>query len=63
MSTYVVGDIQGCFQELMALLSEAQFVAGADHLWIAGDLINRGPDNLETINYIRQLPNCRMVLG
>jgi len=63
MSTYVVGDIQGCFQELTALLSEVNFAPGADHLWIAGDLINRGPDNLETINFIRQLPNCRMVLG
>ncbi len=63
MSTYVVGDIQGCYQEFQSLLDEIGFVPATDHLWIAGDLINRGPDNLETVNFIRQLPNCRIVLG
>ena len=63
MSTFVVGDIQGCYQELNDLLDKISFDTASDQLWVAGDLINRGPDNLKTINLLRQLPNTRIVLG
>ena len=42
MATYVVGDIQGCFDALQRLLAEANFDPERDCLWCCGDLINRG---------------------
>jgi bis(5'-nucleosyl)-tetraphosphatase (symmetrical) len=63
VSTYVVGDIQGCYQELVALLDAVNFDASEDHLWVAGDMINRGPDNLATIELLRQIPNIQIILG
>lgn len=44
MSTYAVGDIQGCHDELQRLLDHIQFNPAEDKLWLVGDLVNRGPD-------------------
>jgi bis(5'-nucleosyl)-tetraphosphatase (symmetrical) len=63
MSTYVIGDVQGCYDELQTLLASLAFNAQHDAVWFVGDLINRGPKNLETIEFIRDLPNTRVVLG
>jgi len=63
MSVYAVGDIQGCYKTLRALLQQIQFQPAKDTLWCAGDLINRGPDNVDTLNYLMSLPNLRIVLG
>jgi bis(5'-nucleosyl)-tetraphosphatase (symmetrical) len=63
MSSYVIGDVQGCYDELCALLAKINFNAQSDTWYFLGDLINRGPKNLETINLIRTLPNCNTVLG
>lgn len=58
-----MGDIQGCYKELIALLESVDFDRSVDHLWVTGDMINRGPNNIETINFLRQLPNAQIVLG
>ncbi|MCL4163561.1 UNVERIFIED_CONTAM: hypothetical protein GTU68_006202 [Idotea baltica] len=64
MSTYVVGDIQGCLQSFKQLLTLIRFDSTKDHLWLAGDLINRGPESLETLRFIRQLgDSVKCVLG
>jgi len=63
MSTYAIGDVQGCYAELMALLNEVNFNPQEDQLWLAGDLINRGPDNLKTVKYLMSLDNIICVLG
>lgn len=63
MSTYVVGDIQGCLDELQDLLEKVKFSRSNDELIVAGDLINRGPRNLDTIKFLQDLPNLRCVLG
>ena len=63
MSTYAIGDIQGCYRTLIALLDSIQF-SDDDQLWIAGDLVNRGPDSLEVLRFIKSLESrARVVLG
>ncbi len=51
MATYAIGDIQGCFDELQSLLEVIAF-SETDQLWLAGDLVNRGPKSLETIRFL-----------
>ena len=63
MSTYVIGDVQGCFDELETLLGQISFNPQRDTLVFVGDLVNRGPKSLETLAYIYNLPNKIVVLG
>ncbi|MDA0272756.1 MAG: symmetrical bis(5'-nucleosyl)-tetraphosphatase [Proteobacteria bacterium] len=63
MSTYVFGDVQGCFDELQNLLDRVGYQSGQDHLWFAGDLINRGPRNVEVMDLVMSEPNVKCVLG
>ncbi|EKE01081.1 MAG: Bis(5'-nucleosyl)-tetraphosphatase (Symmetrical) [uncultured bacterium] len=63
MATYCIGDIQGCFDELEALLRIINYDCKNDHLWFVGDLVNRGPKSLEVLRFIKQLPNAKVVLG
>lgn len=55
MSVYAIGDIQGCFQELLDLLNEINFDQTSDQLWFTGDLVNRGPQSLETLRFVKAL--------
>lgn len=64
MATYAIGDIQGCFLELTQLLKTIAFDESRDTLWFCGDLVNRGPQSLETLRFIRNLnPKHIVVLG
>jgi bis(5'-nucleosyl)-tetraphosphatase (symmetrical) len=64
MSTYAIGDIQGCFDPLQKLLDLIQFDPANDTLWYTGDLVNRGPKSLETLRFIKNLGSKhRTVLG
>jgi len=64
MATYAIGDIQGCFDELRALLSQIHFNSDRDQLLFCGDLVNRGPKSLETLRFIKALEgNAISVLG
>lgn len=64
MSTYIVGDIQGCYDELIALLDLAHFNKNNDELWVTGDLVARGPKSLETLRFIKGLgDSAKIILG
>lgn len=52
---YAVGDLQGCLEPFKELLADTPFDATRDQLWIAGDLVNRGPESLETLRYVKAL--------
>jgi bis(5'-nucleosyl)-tetraphosphatase (symmetrical) len=55
MATLAVGDVQGCYDELLALLELARFDPRRDSLWLVGDLVNRGPQSLEVLRFVRDL--------
>lgn len=64
MATYAIGDIQGCLEPLKALLKKFDFNREKDRLWIAGDLVNRGPDSLPTLRFLYELrEHIDIVLG
>ncbi|XOD69955.1 MAG: bis(5'-nucleosyl)-tetraphosphatase (symmetrical) ApaH [Sodalis sp. (in: enterobacteria)] len=64
MSTYLIGDIHGCYDELQIILERVQFNATEDTLWLTGDLVARGPGSLEVLRLVRSLgDSVRMVLG
>ena len=64
MAIYAIGDIQGCYNDLCSLLDLIKFDPAADQLWLAGDLVNRGPNSLETLRFIKSLGDSAIsVLG
>jgi bis(5'-nucleosyl)-tetraphosphatase (symmetrical) len=64
MTIYAVGDIQGCLQPLKRLLAKVNFDPDKDELWSTGDIVNRGPDSLQTLRFLHKLgESFKMVLG
>lgn len=64
MSTWAIGDLQGCHDAFIALLKKIRFNPDRDQLWLTGDLVNRGGQSLEVLRNIFQMKdNCICVLG
>ena len=66
MATYIIGDLQGCFSPLQKLLKKIHYQPDQDQLWFAGDIINRGPQSLECLRFVKKTVENhqgKMVLG
>ena len=64
MSTYVIGDVQGCYEALMKLVKIIRFDPARDRLVFCGDLVNRGGRSLDTLRWIyAHQRSCQTVLG
>lgn len=64
MAVYAIGDLQGCYDPFQRLLERIAFDPTTDRLWLVGDLVNRGPDNLGCLRTVRDLGDAAItVLG
>jgi bis(5'-nucleosyl)-tetraphosphatase (symmetrical) len=62
MARIAIGDVQGCSEELQALVKRTGFSPDRDQLWFVGDLVNRGPRSLEVLRYVRSLGDAAVVV-
>jgi len=64
MSTYLIGDIQGCYDSLQRVLEKTAFDPAVDRLWSCGDLVNRGGQSLQVLRLLKSLgPSVSVSLG
>ena len=62
MQTLIIGDIHGCYVELLALLEKAGLGDG-DAIIAVGDIVDRGPETPQVLDFFRQSANARALMG
>ena len=62
MATYLIGDVQGCFACLQKLLRQIEFSPSTDSVYLLEDIVNRGPQSLETLRFCRDMQGSVQVL-
>lgn len=64
-SIWMIGDVQGCNNALLRLLDHPDIASDQQaRFWFAGDLVNRGPNSLQTLRTIMSLGDrATCVLG
>ncbi|MEG3191138.1 symmetrical bis(5'-nucleosyl)-tetraphosphatase [Lysobacter sp. D1-1-M9] len=62
MTTWAIGDLQGCYDATARLLERISFDPASDRLWFCGDLVNRGGQSLETLRLVHSLRECASVV-
>lgn len=60
--TVIVGDVHGCFDELIDLLEKVELQPD-DLLVSVGDLVDRGPAPGKVVEFFRERPNSVVVMG
>lgn len=56
MSTYVISDIHGCYEEFITMLEKIGF-SEADRLILAGDYVDRGTDSFRMLQWLEKRPS------
>lgn len=62
MSTLVIGDIHGCWDEFQALLDKAGPGKG-DLILAVGDVVDRGPESPRVLDFFRETKNAETLRG
>lgn len=62
MRTIVVGDIHGCYAELLQLLAKVE-ITEEDCLISLGDIVDRGTDSVKVYNFFKNRPNTIVLMG
>jgi len=64
-SIWMIGDIQGCCESFNELLNHPEIARDEQaQFWIAGDLVNRGPQSLQTLRQLMAMEDrCVILLG
>ncbi|MBR5381361.1 MAG: serine/threonine protein phosphatase [Oscillospiraceae bacterium] len=55
MSTYVIGDVHGCLDELLRML-DLIAASDGDRVYLTGDYVDRGPKSPETLRWLENRP-------
>jgi bis(5'-nucleosyl)-tetraphosphatase (symmetrical) len=64
MALYLIGDVQGCDDALERLLQHIDFSPSRDKLYMLGDMVNRGPQNLQVLRRLMEFgSSAQCVLG
>ena len=62
MHTYIMSDIHGHYTEFIKLLKVIEF-SEHDHLYILGDIMDRGTENLDILEYVIAHANVHLLMG
>ncbi|MBI9030770.1 metallophosphoesterase [bacterium] len=59
----IIGDIHGCYDELVELINKSGVRVGKDIIISVGDMVDRGYKSYEVIKFFKQTPNTFSIMG